>query len=426
MRDRAAAVIVLAKQPVPGRVKTRLQSRFTPAEAAALAAAALADTLAAVRSSRACRRYLAFDGDPTGWDEGFTVLPQPAGDLSARLSAAFRCVQERTPDAPVLLVGMDTPQLTPDLLDRSWRGADAVLGLSDDGGFWAIGLRSVEPDVVFTGVPMSTERTGAAQLARLAGLGLSVELLPPLRDVDEPPDAEHLADQYPALRFSRRHRELTTAAAEQPVDRLFDALYDGHAGVSLHSLAGHRGHALGAGYPRWIRPADPVDEMVVLRCEAPVLDIGCGPGRMVAALQRSGRAALGIDISRRAVTLGLGRGGQLLRRGVCDALPGEGRWGTALLLDGNIGIGGDVAAMLGRCRGLVGPGGLIICEVDPDPLCDEAYELVLSGAGLHCPPTAWCSVGLARVRQVADRLDLIVAEEWRADGRAFVALRTAV
>ena len=88
----ADTVLVLAKQPLPGRAKTRLHAAFTPAETATLAAAALSDTLAAVRASRIRRRVLVFDGDPTGWDDGLEVLPQRSGDLAQRLAAAFRDV----------------------------------------------------------------------------------------------------------------------------------------------------------------------------------------------------------------------------------------------------------------------------------------------------------------------------------------------
>src|SRR6478609_9277787 len=161
----ARTIIVLAKQPRPGRVKTRLQSLFSPQEASELAAAALADTLRAVRRSAAPRRVLAWEGDPFGWDAGFDVVQQPDGDLGTRLAAAFAAAMSVAPTEPALLIGMDTPQVTTTLLDRSWNGADAVLGLSEDGGFWAIGLRSVDPYAVFAGIPMSTDRTAAAQLA---------------------------------------------------------------------------------------------------------------------------------------------------------------------------------------------------------------------------------------------------------------------
>jgi SAM-dependent methyltransferase len=272
---------------------------------------------------------------------------------------------------------------------------------------------------------MSTDRTGAAQLARLGSLGLSVELLPPLRDIDEPADAEHVAERHPELQFSRRYREIESLRAEQPIERLFDRLYRGRAVAARQPSGGVRAASFTQASARWTGQADLVDQMVVSRCEPPVIDIGCGPGRMLSALQESGRAALGIDLSRVAVQLGHGQGGQLLRRGLHDELPAEGRWGTALLLDGNLGIGGDVSALLTRCRHLVGPGGLILCEVDPDPDCDETFELVLAEGAHFCPPTPWTSLGLHPILRLAPRLDLIVVEEWCAGGRAFVSMRTA-
>ena len=421
----ADTVLVLAKQPLPGRAKTRLHAAFTPAETATLAAAALSDTLTAVRASRTRRRVLVFDGDPTGWDDGVEVVAQRSGDLAQRLAAAFRDVGAAGPTDRVLLVGMDTPQVTPELLESAWGSADAVLGLSEDGGFWAIGLRGVDPAPVFAGIEMSTERTGAAQLGRLIDLGLAVALLPPLRDVDVPVDADCVADRWPELTFSRRHRELAGARPRQPTDRLFDDLYGG-AEVAVRKVSGRAGGAtLEVDLDRWTRPADHVDEMVIARCEAPVLDIGCGPGRMVAALQRSGRAALGIDISAVAVAVGRRAGGQVLRRDLALPLAGEGRWGTTLLLDGNVGIGGDVPRLLRRCRQIVGGGGLIICETDTDPERDEAYEVVLSRPGRQSAPLPWAAIGARPLQQVAAALDLIVTEVWDADHRSFVALRTA-
>lgn len=418
-------MLVLAKQPLPGRSKTRLQAAFTPAETTILAAAALSDTLSAVRASRIRRRVLVFDGDPVGWDQGLEVLAQSSGDLAQRLTAAFRDVGATGPADRMLLIGMDTPQVTPLLLESSWGSADAVLGLSEDGGFWAIGLRGVDPAAVFSGIEMSTERTGAAQLGRLIDLGLAVALLPPLRDVDLPADADSVADRWPDLTFSRRHRQLVGARPRQSPDRLFDDLYEG-ADVVVRRVSGWRSEAtLEIDLGRWTRPADRVDELVVARCESPVVDIGCGPGRMVAALQRSGRAALGIDISTAAVAVSRRAGGQVLRRDLRLPLASEGRWGTALLLDGNIGIGGDVSWLLRRCRDIVGGGGLIICEIDPDPARDEAFEVVLSRPGCHSSPIPWASVGAHALVRVAATLDLIVTESWDADRRSFLALRTA-
>ena len=193
-----AALIVLAKAPRAGRVKTRLCPPCTPAEAAELARAALLDTLAA--APPAGRRVLVLDGEPGPWlPPGWEVLPQRCGGLGDRLAGAFADVAE-----PALLVGMDTPQVTPALLAAGLARlahADAVLGPAPDGGYWAIGLRRADR-AVFAGVPMSAARTAAVQRARLAGLGLRTAELPALRDVDTIADARLVARAAPAGRFA--------------------------------------------------------------------------------------------------------------------------------------------------------------------------------------------------------------------------------
>ena len=159
MPDRTSTMLVLAKAPRPGRVKTRLQTRFSPEQAAALARAALLDTLDAVQAYDAERKVLVLEGEPGPWAPlGFEVMPQGGGDLSERIAAAFEGVVPG--DGPALLVGMDTPQLTTALLDVDWTDVDAVLGLCEDGGYWAIGLREPHPRAV-RGVPMSRSDTGA-------------------------------------------------------------------------------------------------------------------------------------------------------------------------------------------------------------------------------------------------------------------------
>jgi glycosyltransferase A (GT-A) superfamily protein (DUF2064 family) len=416
------SLVVLAKQPLPGRSKTRLQADFTPSEAAQLAAAALEDTLAVVRRSCVQRRILAFDGDARGYDRGgLEVLQQPAGSMTDRLTAAMAATCE---SGPTLLIGMDTPQVTPSLLEGDFTGADALLGLSEDGGFWAIGLRDVDPRPVFAGIPMSSAATGAAQLARLLDLGLRVRLLPPLRDVDLPADAEAVAYAHPHLGFSAKYRELTSARARQPTDRLFDRAFSG----SLVTCAAGAGGTtvLSMDVDRWSAAADAADEMVVARCEPPVLDLGCGPGRMLVALQRAGRTALGIDSSAAAVRTSTLRGGQALRRRIEEPIPAEGHWGTALLVDGNVGIGGDVSAVLRRCRELVRPGGLVICEADGLPDRHDRDHVVLSGGGLRSVPLPWARIGASALAHVAASLGLFVCEEWSAGDRVFLALRRAV
>jgi uncharacterized protein len=195
------AIVVIAKSPVPGRVKTRLTPPCSPEQAARLAGAALDDTLAAAaRTRRATRRVLVLDGAPGDWvPHGFEVVQQRGDGLAERLAAAFEDVAQ-----PAFLVGMDTPQVTPDLLDAglgALDGSDAVFGPAFDGGYWGIGLRCADP-AAFRGVPMSEATTGLAQRVRLAVLGLRTAVLPPLRDVDTIADAQAVAAEAPAGRFA--------------------------------------------------------------------------------------------------------------------------------------------------------------------------------------------------------------------------------
>lgn len=195
------ALLVIAKAPVPGRVKTRLTPPFTPEEAADLAAAALADTLSAVSAARgASRRVLVLHGDPGPWvPAGFDVIPQRGDGLAERLAAAFADV-----GGPAFLVGMDTPQVTPAHLEAGLaavRQGHAAFGAAPDGGYWGIGLHRPDP-AVFEGVPMSEDDTGAVQLARLAALGLKTAMLAPLRDVDTMADARAVAAEAPHGRFA--------------------------------------------------------------------------------------------------------------------------------------------------------------------------------------------------------------------------------
>lgn len=206
-------LLVIAKSPLPGRSKTRLCPPCTPAQAAALAEAALADTLAAAAATPCAGRRLVLDGAPGEWlPPGFEVVPQSGGGLGARLAAAFAGCE-----GPALLIGMDTPQVTPALLGESLErlampGVDAVLGPAEDGGYWAIGMREPDPRA-FAGVPMSSERTGRCQLRALRRLGLAVEGLPALRDVDRIADAEAAAAAAPGGRFARALRELEPVLA---------------------------------------------------------------------------------------------------------------------------------------------------------------------------------------------------------------------
>jgi glycosyltransferase A (GT-A) superfamily protein (DUF2064 family) len=205
----ATTLLVIAKQPVPGRVKTRLVPPCTFEQAAALAEAALADTLQTVLTVPARRRVLVLDGKPGPWlPPGFDIVPQCGGPLDERLAAAFAAVR-----GPALLIGMDTPQVTRALLTVDWLAADAVFGPADDGGFWALGLRVPDP-ALLRGVPMSTPGTGAIQRGRLLAAGLRVTDLPRLRDVDTAADAAVVARQAPRSHFAARARELAGVLSE--------------------------------------------------------------------------------------------------------------------------------------------------------------------------------------------------------------------
>jgi glycosyltransferase A (GT-A) superfamily protein (DUF2064 family) len=197
----APTLIVLAKEPVAGRVKTRLVPPLTYADAADLAAAALSDTLAVLSRLPARERVLAFDGDPAGWlPSGWRHVRQADGGLDRRLGAAFAAVGA----GPAVLVGMDTPQLRPThLLGFDPARYDACFGPAADGGYWTIGFADARrAGAAIDGVPMSTRHTGAAQLRRLYERGLRVQILDTLTDVDTIDAALTVAAAAPHTAFA--------------------------------------------------------------------------------------------------------------------------------------------------------------------------------------------------------------------------------
>ena len=194
-------IVVIAKECLPGRVKTRLHPPLSLEQAADLAAASLDDTLAAVAALSATRRIQAFEGviAPNA-AAGYEILPQVEGTLDLRLAAVFDACE-----GPMLLVGMDTPQVTSALLEpvfTDWTDdVDAWFGFANDGGFWALALNDPTGDLI-RGVPMSRDDTGAVQLKRLTDAGLRVNLLPTLTDVDTIEDAHRVAGIAPTGRFA--------------------------------------------------------------------------------------------------------------------------------------------------------------------------------------------------------------------------------
>lgn len=201
-----SALVVIAKECLPGRVKTRLHPEFTWEDAAAIAAASLADTLQTARECAVDRRILFLEGDAaTTPHEGFEVLSQPSGTLDERLAAVFDLLDE-----PTLLIGMDTPQVRASQLQVPDR-TDALLGRAEDGGFWALGMREPRGDLM-RGIPMSRSDTGDRQRSALISAGLTVGYLDALRDVDLPADAWAVARVIPESSFAHAVR----SARRQP------------------------------------------------------------------------------------------------------------------------------------------------------------------------------------------------------------------
>ncbi len=245
------ALLVIAKEPLAGRVKTRLCPPCTPVQAAALARAALLDTLEVVARTPAARRVLVLDvaGGRDDDDElaragaslcppGFEVIAQRGDGLAQRLASAFEDVGQ-----PALLVGMDTPQLTPALLldgisALAREEVDSVLGPSLDGGYWSIGLRR-PARAVFEGVPMSEPSTCEAQRRAILRLGLVLHEQPSLLDVDTMADARVVAREAPGTRFAAALAAIATAP--EPADLSVRAMADGvpaePADLSVRAMA---------------------------------------------------------------------------------------------------------------------------------------------------------------------------------------------
>ena len=173
----------------------------------------------------------------------------------------------------------------------------------------------------------------------------------------------------------------------------------------------------------WVRGADDADRRVLGLCEGPTIDIGCGPGRMTEALSNVGHLCLGIDVVPQAVELTRGRGVSALLRDVFDRVPGEGRWQTALLADGNVGIGGDPVALLTRVRELLDPRGRIVVELMAPGIPASSGWGALEGAAHRSRPFRWAFVGVDDVRAVAGAAGLVDAEVHEIEDRWVAVLR---
>jgi SAM-dependent methyltransferase len=183
------------------------------------------------------------------------------------------------------------------------------------------------------------------------------------------------------------------------------------------------GRAVPLPLARWLGPVDDADAQLLARVEGSVLDIGCGPGRHVAELQRAGHPCLGIDLSPVAVEITRGRGADAFRGSVFEDVPDAGSWDTGLLLDGNIGIGGEPATLLERARELLAPGGAVIAELDPPGARTAATRVRLEAPGIVSEWFPWAHVSVDTVAEVAAKAGLEPDWTMRSGKRWFTALR---
>jgi SAM-dependent methyltransferase len=197
-----------------------------------------------------------------------------------------------------------------------------------------------------------------------------------------------------------------------------------HAWPDAHWLVHADGRRSRLPVRRWHGPVEPAVAAVVDRCTGPTLDLGCGPGRLTMALTRAGLTAVGVDTSPHAVRLTRARGAVAVRRDVFAPLPGEGRWAHVVLLDGNIGIGGDPVALLERCRRALRPSGTVLVELEPPgPGLWRGHAHVVSRSahgGLHLgPPFRWARLDTRAIHGTATAAGFAVREVFRAGRRWF-------
>lgn len=174
---------------------------------------------------------------------------------------------------------------------------------------------------------------------------------------------------------------------------------------------------------RWLGRLTVADESVLDRATGPVIDLGCGPGRHLHGLARRGVYAVGVDISPVAVALARGRGARAMEASIFGDLPGVGSWRTALLLDGNLGIGGDPSALLARIRRLLAPAGEVMAELEPPGTAGGPAEARLETDGEVSDWFAWARVGAEDAGALASASGFRLAERWSCNEREFMRLR---
>lgn len=192
--------------------------------------------------------------------------------------------------------------------------------------------------------------------------------------------------------------------------------------MSAPCLRAHDGRILPAPAERWFEPVTPAEQRLLVRVDGPVLDVGCGPARHALTLAEAGIVTLGIDISLPALAVARRRGAPVLHRSIFDRVPGHGRWGTALLLDGNVGIGGAPAVLLRRVAALLREGGRVLVELGAPGHAHQVDTVRFEHDGRAGPWFACASVGVDDLERIARDARVQICDVWHDSARWFAQL----
>jgi SAM-dependent methyltransferase len=215
--------------------------------------------------------------------------------------------------------------------------------------------------------------------------------------------------------------ELSLTSATAVYELGLDAGHTASEPVHIHAV-GDDGSRRRLPIERWLRRAPDDEEQLLGRATGPVLDVGCGAGRHVVALRRRGVEAVGVEISERAVAIARERGAVVIEGSVFD-IPEREQWSTALLLDGNIGIGGDPERLLGRVAELLRPGGSVLVELEPPRAETRVLRLRLEGPSDVSDWIPWAWVGADAIEVLAATVGLRMDDLWSTRQRWFASLR---